>query len=179
MKEFYWNQDRSLLLCEDLNTGNVTKFTDLKRSFVIEADRKIKSLFPETYIELSEWIGSGPGKEYGRVYQFCACNFSTKDGRADIDDDFNFIPETVSCPIRHYCKRNICRLVYTSELSEREKEIVVLISRHTEEEVSILLFISPATVHNHVTRIYTKLGISGPEAMKELIHYAYKSKLIK
>lgn len=179
MKEFYWNQDRTILLCEDLETGIVTRFTELNRSFLIEADRKIQSSYPDTYSELENWVGSGPGKEYGRVYQFCACNFSTKDGRADIDDDFNFIPEKVSCPIRHLCKKNICRLTFSTELTDREKEVVILISRHTEDEVANMLFISPATVHNHITRIYTKLNISGPESMKELIHYAYKSKLIK
>lgn len=178
MKEFYWNQDRTVLLCEEIETGKVVSFHDLGRSFLIEFDRKIQQTYPDVYATLEEWIGSGSGREYGRVYQFCACNFSTKDGHPDIDDDFNIVPERVCCPIRHQCRHNVCKLIITTELSDREKQVLRLIAYKSEEEVAEMLFISPATVHNHVTRIYSKLGISGTDAIKDLIHEAYRMKIL-
>lgn len=107
MKEFYWNTGRNMLLCEDLTSGDISQFSTLGRSFLIEADARIRDNYPEVYSELCQWIGEGPGKEYGRVYQFCACNFSQKDGLPDVDDDFNFITEVVSCPVRHQCRWHI------------------------------------------------------------------------
>lgn len=171
MKEFYWNHDKSSLLCEEIVQGSISVFHDLKRSWILEADRKIKETYPEVYERLSEWVGSGPGKEYARVYQFCACNFSTSNGRPDIDEDFNFIPEIVSCPIRHICKRNICNPKPTGNISPREMEVIKLFTRFTEEEIAERLFISPATVHNHVSNIYKKLGFSRANAAKLLIEY--------
>lgn len=178
MKEFYWNTGRNMLICEDLSTGDITQFSALGRSFLIEADARIRDNYPDVYAELCQWIGDGPGKEYGRVYQFCSCNFSQKDGLPDVDDDFNFITEVVSCPVRHQCRWHICRPVLTRSLSCREIEVIRLFVKFTEEEIADRLFISPATVHNHITRIYQKLGFSGPTAPKQLVEYAYKSKII-
>ncbi len=178
MKEFYWNQDKSVLLCEDIKTGEVFRFIDLPRSFLIRADRRILELYPETHKALCEWCGAGPGQEYARVYQFCACNFSSKDGRPDIDEDFNFIQEKVSCPIRHSCKRGICNPQLTSDISSREMDVIRLFSLYTEEEIAERLFISPTTVHNHVTHIYTKLGFTGKAAPKMLVEYGVRNNII-
>lgn len=178
MKEFYWNSERSMLLCEDLSTGEVVRFIDLQRSFIVRADKRIAELYPETYLALSEWCGHGTGHEYGRVYQFCACNFASKDGRPDIDEDFNFIIERVSCPIRHICKRGICHPQLANAISSRERDVIRLFIDYTEEEIAERLFISPATVHNHITRIYTKLGFSGKTAPKQLVDYAHRMKII-
>lgn len=178
MKEFYWNTERSMLLCEDLQTGHVTRFIDLSRAFLIKADKRIAELYPETYQSLSEWCGNGPGHEYARVFQFCACNFSAKDGKPDIDDDYNFTPEKVSCPIRHKCKKGICCPQLSTRISPREKDVILLFVEYTEEEIAERLFISPATVHNHINRIYEKLGFKGKTAPKMLVDYAHRMKLV-
>ncbi len=178
MKEFYWNQGKTMLICEDIKTGDVVKFIDLPRGLLIQADHRIKELYPETHRLLCDWCGTGPGHEYARFYQFCACNFSSKDGRPDIDEDFNFIPEKVSCPIRHTCKRGICNPQLTTDISSREMDVIRLFSSYTEDEIAERLFISSATVHNHITHIYSKLGFTGKAAPKMLVEYGVRNNII-
>jgi len=179
MKEIYWNTAKDMLLIEDLKTGEVKRFDELPRSFFVGIDAKIKDLYPAQHEELCQQIGS-TGCEYGRVYQFCACNFSTKDGTPDIDDDGNFIFERVSCPIRHLCKLNTCKAKVSGKLSERELQVLALFARgFSEEEIGERLFISRATVHNHTTHIYTKLNFTGKtNPDRHLVAYACRNKLI-
>ncbi len=178
MIEIYWNTTKDMLLHENLATGEVTRFDKLPRSFFINLDKKIRETYPEQHAELCRIIGEGP-REYGRVYQFCTCNFSSRDGNADIDDDGNFIFEKVSCPIRHVCKRTTCRATMTGKLSTRELQVVSFFAEgYPEEEIGERLFISKATVHNHITHIYQKLsftGSSNPD--RQLVAYAIKNKL--
>lgn len=179
MKEVYWNTSKDMLLIEDLKTGNVARFDELPRTTIIGLDNKIKDLYPDQHSELCELIGK-IGCEYGRVYQFFACNFSTKDGMPDIDEDGNFKFEHVSCPIRHSCKRITCKAQVSGKLSERELQVITLfVKGFSEEEIGERLFISRSTVHNHTTHIYTKLGLTGttnPDRL--LVAYACKNKLV-
>ena len=179
MTEIYWNTAKDMLLHENLTTGEVIRFDKLPRSFFIQFDNKIKQIYPEQHAELCRIIGEGP-KEYGRVYQFCTCNFSTKDGQPDIDDDGNFMFERVSCPIRHTCKRTTCSATVSGKLSDRELQVVSLfVEGFQEDEIGERLFISKATVHNHITHIYQKLsftGSSNPD--RQLVAYAVKHKIV-
>ena len=177
MKEIYWNSTRDMMLLEDLSTNEVVRFDQLMHSFFKRFDSKIACDYPPQCAELND-LFPGVGREYQRVYQFCACNFSERDGQPDIDDDFNFILERVSCPVRHTCKRTTCQPQLTSDLSRREMEIIPLFVKYSEEEIADRLFISPNTVHNHINNIYTKLGIRGNSAPKQLVAYAYKNKLV-
>lgn len=180
MKEIYWNTNRDMLLVEDLKEGSVTRISEMPRSFFIAIDHKIKELYPDQHAELCTLVG-GVGCEYGRVYQFLACNFSTKDGNPDIDDDLNFKFERVACPIRHNCKMTICKAQITGKISEREIEVInFFIKGFSEEQIGERLFISKSTVHNHITHIYTKLGLTGtPNPDRQLIVYVMQNKLVK
>jgi DNA-binding CsgD family transcriptional regulator len=179
MKEIYWNTQKDMLLMEDLNLGSVTRFDQLTRSYIVSLDKKIAENYPDQYEELCNIVGR-VGAEYGRVYQFFACNSSVKDGNADIDEDFNFILERVSCPIRHTCKRTTCRAQVTGKLSDREIQVLgLMVKGFSEEEIAERLFISKSTVHNHTTHIYTKLGLTGvsnPDRVAAV--YAVKNKLV-
>ncbi|MBC7338270.1 MAG: response regulator transcription factor [Firmicutes bacterium] len=56
-------------------------------------------------------------------------------------------------------------------LSAREWEIVRLLARgYPVPEVARKLFLSPKTVKNHVSNIYSKLGVSSRSEMLELCH---------
>jgi DNA-binding NarL/FixJ family response regulator len=47
------------------------------------------------------------------------------------------------------------------ELTEREREILELIARHeTNPEIAKRLYLSPKTVRNHVSNIFTKLQVA-------------------
>jgi len=179
MKEFYFNTLKDMLLIEDLKTGSVTRFDETPRSFFIALDAKIEEQFPDVHAELCVLVGN-VGCEYGRVYQFVACNFSTKDGNPDVDDDGNFILERVSCPVRHTCKRITCKARVSGKLSDREIQVISLfVKGFSELEIAEHLFISHSTVHNHTTHIYTKLGFTGRANPDRLLAvYAVKNKLV-
>lgn len=179
MKEIYWNATKDMLLLEDLKTGEVKRFDELPRSFFIGNDLKILELFPDQHEELCQTIGT-TGCEYGRVFQFSACNFSTRDSSPDIDDDGNFTFERVSCPVRHTCKRITCQAKVSGKLSDRELQVLALfVKGFSEEEIGERLFISRATVHNHTTHIYTKLNLTGKaNPDRHLMAFAYRNKLV-
>lgn len=176
--EIYWNESRTMLIAEQIDKGETTRFDMLDAETIQHIDSVVAVSKPNVYKALCEEFGYGPQFAYARVYQFSACNFSTQDGHADIDLDFNITPERVPCPIRHKCKDIYC----TNEilLSNREVEIVKLFARNMDEEtIADTLFISKATVHNHINNIYRKLGFSGhrfPDRL--LITYAFTNKLI-
>ena len=57
-------------------------------------------------------------------------------------------------------------------LTKRERETVALVSEGLRDrEIADRLFISPVTVHHHLSSIYTKLAVSG---RLKLVVYAYK-----
>lgn len=178
-KEIYWNTAKDMLLIEDLTKGTVTRFNELPRGYILKFDQKIFHDHPSQYAELCHDFGT-TGREYSRVFQFSACNFSTKDGHPDIDDDGNFIFERVSCPVRLTCKQSICKCEAVGELSAREKQVITLfVKGFQEEEIGERLFISRATVHNHITHIYQKLSLTGqnnPDRL--LVAFAYKNKIL-
>lgn len=64
-----------------------------------------------------------------------------------------------------------------TNLSEREKEVIQLIAQaFNNKKISTELCISEATVRNHLTSIYRKLGVSD---RLELLVYAHRYDLVK
>ena len=54
--------------------------------------------------------------------------------------------------------------------TEREKEIALLAAaRKTNKEIAAALFLSEATVKNHLNRIFDKMGISGSQRNKRIL----------
>lgn len=176
--EIYWNENRSMLIVEDIDTSLTKRFDSWGPGNYQRLDAAIADLRPNAYEGLCKEFGYGPQFAYDRTFQFAACNFSTRDGHPDIDDDFNLITESVPCPIRHKCNR--CYCINETSLSFREKQIVKLFSQGCDEEsIAAQLFISRATVHNHMTNIYRKLCLSGsshPDRL--LISYAYHNRIL-
>ncbi|WP_372934417.1 response regulator transcription factor [Mariniphaga sediminis] len=177
MKELYWNNNNSMMIVEDLVSGMIKRIDEMPASFIQSFDAAIATQRPETYKALCFEYGLGPQFAFKRVFQFSACNFSQKDGNVDIDEDFNFITEIVACPIRHRCNLPYCR--FESELSKREIEVVRLFAQgFSEALIADQLFISPATVHNHITNIYRKLNLVGSKHPDRLlVTYVLNNKL--
>ncbi len=177
MIEIFWNETRTALMSEDFVVGTTQRLDEWSAQMVQLFDSSIATLRPKVYKALCDDCGYGPQFAFNRIYQFAACNFSTRDGHPDIDDDFNLTIERVSCPIRHKCKAIFCS--NETMLSGREIEIVKLFVRGSDNEsIAGRLFISKSTVHNHINNIYHKLGFTGqPHPDRLLINYAYTNKI--
>jgi DNA-binding NarL/FixJ family response regulator len=64
-----------------------------------------------------------------------------------------------------------------AQLSEREKEVILLIGQgYKNKAISALLSISETTVRHHLTSIYSKLGVSD---RLELLVYSHRFGLVK
>jgi two-component system, NarL family, response regulator DegU len=69
------------------------------------------------------------------------------------------------------------RPMFSSELSEREKEVVKLVCQElTIKEIGHRLSISENTVRNHRVNIMEKVGVNN---MVGLVKYAYETGLVK
>jgi DNA-binding CsgD family transcriptional regulator len=177
MLEIYWNQAFTVLMVEDLEKSEVKRIDELDYVQLQKIDAAVANSRPGIYKDLCDAFGYGPQHAYPRVYNFSACNFSTHDGRPDINEDI-LITEKVPCPCRHRCTLGYCN--YDSDLSNREIQVLKLFAQGFDEQsIADQLFISKATVHNHITSIYSKLGLSGtshPDRL--LISYAHNNKLL-
>jgi DNA-binding NarL/FixJ family response regulator len=73
-------------------------------------------------------------------------------------------------------KKNTTQSIITFDLSDREKDILKLLVQGKEyKEIADDLQISPFTVRNHTTKIYSKLHVN---SKAEAISLAYKQRLI-
>ncbi len=182
MYEVYLNSKNDSLVVEDLNNNSTTLLSEMPFDFLQKAENTIKTQYPETYRLLVEIHGDKSVFIHARVRHFFVCNFSVKDGRVDIDDDWNFNLENVPCPARiaGICKNQICSPKMTNVLTEREREVLRLFVRaFGEEEIAEALFISKSTVHNHINNMYQKIGAVGSTAPdRKLMNYAYSKKIV-
>jgi len=177
MIEIYWNETRSALMAENIIDGSTWRLDQWGVELIHKFDSSIATIRPKAYKALCDECGYGPQFAFNRIYQFAACNFSTRDGRPDIDDEFNLTTERVACPIRHKCKAVFCS--NETALSDRELEIVKLFASGADDDsIASKLFISKSTVHNHINNIYHKLGFTGhPHPDRLLLNYAYNNKI--
>ena len=181
MIEFFWTPANSRLMVHDLDNDVVNPFDDqLHIGFAKKIDKAIKERYPEVYSKLLDIYGHHDSYAYSRAYRFLKCNFSVNDNQPDIDEDFNFLLELVPCPLRGECLDGICNPKLTSQLSKREIDIVRLhVEGLSPAEIGERLFISKATVHNHFSNIYNKLGFTNQTCPDHLlINYAYKNHLV-
>lgn len=182
MYEIYLNSDNSALVVENHKTGETVLFTECGISFYVKIDDAVKLQYPETHAELCQLFGHNQQQVFARTRAFLACNFSVKDGKPDIDEDWNFNLENVPCPARisGICKHEICNPKISHELTARELEVLILFAKGlSEEEIAEMLFISKSTVHNHINNMYKKVGLVGKTSPdRKLVNYAYAKKII-
>lgn len=179
--EFFWTPESNRLLIFDLDTSEVRPLDPVgELSLCFQLDRKIQQIYPETWKKLCKLYGDNDCFVFARVQRFLKCNFSAHDHRPDIDDDENFDLEKVPCPMRGECTDGICSPKLTTDLSKREIQIAnCFVEGLSFDEIGERLYISPRTVHNHMTNIYAKLRFTGrknPDRL--LINFIYKNGLL-
>lgn len=182
MYEVYLNSSNTELIIEDLKDNETKTLLQMGLLFIKKADKAIKEQYTVTYKELVKDHGASDEMTYARVRHFFSCNFSVKDGNPDIDEDFNFILENIPCPLKiiSICKHKICEPEIVHELSDRETQVLRPFANGCSlDEISEQLFISTATIHNHINNMYRKIGVAGkPNPDRKLVAYAHKKRII-
>ena len=114
--------------------------------------------------------------EFNMVTRFLACNCGEYDGTyPDIDADGKWNLELVRCPLRGRCKDEgvICKPELRTSLTERETEILELISRGKQAtEIAYMLNISPFTVNRHRENIKVRLKL---RTIGEMVSYYHQN----
>ena len=126
----------------------------------------LEEFYPEAYLELrktySRYEGNRIYRDFLAVRRFIKCNFGLYDNEVDIDENWNFKFEFVSCPLRGECKgfKKICQPVFNSRLSNRQLEIMKMCYEGmNDDEIADKMFISTHTVSNHRRNSFKKLGV--------------------
>lgn len=184
MYEFFWTTEKTRIIIHDIKNNEYNPLDVDNEQIIAKVIAKLQNDYPDTYNDLLEHYQDVDihfiQLQFSIVYRFLKCNFSIHDNTPDIDDDWNFSFELVSCPLRGECDLGFCNPKLTSKLTDREKDVVKLkVEALTEIEIGDRLYISPRTVHNHVSNIYKKLGFTGKSNPdKLLITYAFKNKIV-
>lgn len=150
--------------------------TEKHTDIISEMLTMISELYPQTFQELSELYSKSIRNkayfEYRIVHRFIRCNFGEYDAlNQDIDHRGIFHFEHVRCPLRGECRLEgiVCSPKVNSKLSEREKEVLRLLSEGDDNrEIADKLEISPNTVKNHIMRMKIRLGL---ESKLQLVAY--------
>ncbi len=129
---------------------------------------RLKVFYPEAWtalcVEYKNLMDERWNFEFRVVSRFIKCNFGLIDPVPDIDElgDFHF--EHVDCPLHGECRNEgvICRPVFNSELSEREKQVMKMLTvcRASVEQTAEALCISPHTVAQHRKNVYRKVKVN-------------------
>lgn len=141
----------------------------------------ISDFYPEAYAALMEiYSKSAANKQYRdflAVRRFIKCNFGVYDNTIDVNANWGFNFEFVSCPLRGECKWDgvLCQPKFNSQLSNRQLEVMQLCYEGVKEsDIADRLFISYNTLHSHINAAYKKLGV---HSMAEFVKYAAEHNL--
>lgn len=141
----------------------------------------LREYYPAAYSCLmdiySKSVDNKPYRDFLAARRFIKCNFGVFDNTIDIDAEWNFNFEFVSCPMRGECKFDhiLCQPKFNSSLSERQLEVMrMCYEGRKDDEIAEALFISINTVANHRKAAFLKLGV---HSMGEFNKYANDNKL--
>lgn len=181
--EFYSYDDE--VWCRYAN-GNTELITEHSTEIISMVYDMIKSEYKESFEALSNIYRKSELNityyKYVVVKRFLKCNFAKVDTTYDDIEDcgklvrLNF--EKVDCPLRGECPFEgvICQPRFSSSLTEREKDVARLwYEGKRKEEISMLLFLSPETINNHIRRIYKKLSV---HSEAEFVKYVANNRIL-
>jgi len=158
-------------------TNETKPLKEMGFSFLLKSENHIRQNYPECSKELEQIHGTSKERLYARMRHFFTCNFSKQTGSPNIDEDWNFKLNKINCPARitRSCKNSVCNPKLELPLSDREIEILRLFAKgFCEEEIADVLFISKNTVHNHINKMYHKIGLTGKTSPdRKLVNFAH------
>lgn len=143
----------------------------------------LREFYTDAYNALmEEYSKSSNNKRYRdflAVRRFIKCNLGLYDNMIDVDENWNFHFEFVSCPLRGECKfdKVICEPKFNSKLSDRQLEVMKLLYHgKSDSEIAEKLFISLNTVNNHRKNSFRKVWV---HSMPEFMRYATTNNIFK
>lgn len=177
--EFYTTPEGDVTLREagmaerqlkESDTEFVQSFLSVLREFYPDAHKALMELY-------SKSAANKQYRDYMAVRRFIKCNFGVYDNTIDVDANWGFNFEFVSCPLRGECKWDgvLCQPKFDSKLSNRQLEVMELCyNGASDEEIAERLFLSLQTIKYHKKVVYRKLGLHN---MAEFIKYAATNNL--
>lgn len=177
--EFYTTPEGEVTLREAGMAERQLKESDTE--FVQSFLSVLREFYPDAYTALMELYSKSAAnkqyRDYMAVRRFIKCNFGVYDNTIDVDANWGFNFEFVSCPLRGECKWDgvLCQPRFNSTLSNRQLEVMELCYNGvSDEEIAERLFISLQTIKYHKKVVYRKLGLHN---MAEFIKYAATNNL--
>lgn len=153
------------------------------REFIEQCLSVLQEYYPEAYEALMEVYSVNINNKWYRdflaVRRFLKCNLGLYDNQIDVDENWNFKFEFVSCPMHGECKYDgvICKAKFCSKLSDRQLEVMrMCYEGKKDDEIAETLYISINTVSNHRKASFKKIGVHN---MAEFVRYAYTNNLFK
>lgn len=177
--EFYTTPEGEVTLREAGKAERQLKETDTE--FVQAFLSVLREYYPEAYTALMELYSKSEAnkqyRDYMAVRRFIKCNFGVYDNTIDVDANWGFNFEFVSCPLRGECKWDgkLCQPKFNSTLSSRQMEVMELCYNGvSDEEIAERLFLSLNTIYYHKKAVYKKLGV---HSMAEFVRYAAENNM--
>lgn len=177
--EFYMTPKGEVMLKEEGKPEDQLKETDY--DFISSFLNVIEEFYPVAYKKLMEEYARSEKRRTYRdflaVRRFIKCNMGNYDNTLDLDENWNFKFEFISCPLRGECTGQgvICSPKFNSKLSERQLDVMKMCYEgKSDEEIAEDLYITLDTVKNHRKNSFRKLGV---HSMPEFMRYANKNNL--
>lgn len=177
--EFYMTPKGEVMVKEGNAPETQLKETDYE--FISAFLSVIEEFYPEAFAKLmKEYERSTVNRSYRdflAVRRFIKCNFGNYDNMLDVDQNWNFKFEFVSCPLRGECTGQglICGPKFNSKLSDRQMDVMrMCYEGKPDDDIAESLYITLDTVKNHRKNSFRKLGL---HSLADFIRYANKNNL--
>lgn len=161
-------------------TNPIFKLAPSNRDFIVAYIEAIGQKKPVALQRLeARFINSKenrPFYEFLICRRFTKCNFGGLDDRRDIDENGNFVTEFIQCPNCGECPDYgyVCNSDESVLRKSEQNVLRLIVSGHKNKEIAELLFISPATVHNHRNNMLERLAVKNTAG---LIRHWYENNL--
>jgi DNA-binding CsgD family transcriptional regulator len=181
--EFYTDPLTGEVMVRKIGEPVVTQLTQDNQEIISAILSDSETFYPEQYKALTkEYSRSSLNKKYFdflMARRIINCCYGENDSQPDIDEFGNRHFERVKCPRIAECKNYqiICLPKFSSELSEREKEVMGMYFHHVStEDIADRLFLSIHTVKNHRKNSLSKLHL---HSLEEFQDFAHRTKMFK
>lgn len=175
--EFFTDPYTGEAMIRHIGEGHIAVLTQKDTDIISELLLDSETFYPEQYQALNKEYSKALSNlryfDFLRARRIVNCCYGENDSQPDIDEFGKRNFERVRCPKIAECKyyKVICQPRFSSELSERENEVMGLYFRHhSTDEIADRLFLSIHTVNNHRKHSLAKLRLHSLEEFQDFAH---------